>query len=176
MNTIDNNYIYYFRDKYGDINEHFPVLRKYAKQCDTIIECGTRRIVSTWALLAGRPKTMLSVDIEHPTFYGGDLDRVFHACEEEGITFKFAKISSLELKIISVDLLFLDTHHSYEQINQELKLHASNVKKFIIIHDTNIPEAMAAVADFIIENKDWVTTEILTNQNGLTVLERVNNR
>jgi hypothetical protein len=37
----------------SDINEHLPVLFKYASKCDSAIECGVRRCVSCWSLLHG---------------------------------------------------------------------------------------------------------------------------
>lgn len=40
----------------SDINEHLPTLKKYAEECDHITEMGVRGIVSTYALLMGKPK------------------------------------------------------------------------------------------------------------------------
>ena len=37
----------------SDINEHLPILCKYAKECESIIECGVRKCVSSWALAFG---------------------------------------------------------------------------------------------------------------------------
>ena len=37
----------------SDINEHLPTLYNYAKNCESIIECGVRGVVSSWALLYG---------------------------------------------------------------------------------------------------------------------------
>ena len=42
----------------SDINEHLPVLKKYAEECSHITEMGTRYVVSTWAFLFGNPKSM----------------------------------------------------------------------------------------------------------------------
>ena len=47
----------------SDINEHLPVLREYGDKVDHITEMGVRGIVSTYALLASRPKKMISYDI-----------------------------------------------------------------------------------------------------------------
>ena len=37
---IDEKY-YYLSNVQSDINEHLPTFRRYAKECDTIIELGT---------------------------------------------------------------------------------------------------------------------------------------
>ena len=44
----------------SDINEHLPTLKVYAEQCEHVTEMGVRGIVSTYALLMGKPKTMIS--------------------------------------------------------------------------------------------------------------------
>ena len=105
------------------------------------------------------------------------------------------------MNIEETDLLFIDTLHRYFQLYNELGLHAKNVKKYIILHDTEtygevdeplyapqIPVKMSekvirtkakglkqAISDFLNttkEGKNWKIKEVFTNNNGLTVLER----
>jgi hypothetical protein len=59
------NYLWYLP---SDINEHLPTLLKYAKECETIIECGVRRMCSSWSFVLGllhndksRKKLLLNV-------------------------------------------------------------------------------------------------------------------
>lgn len=172
MNKIDYTYDIYSTTP-CDINEHLPILKLYAKKSDIIYELGVRSIVSTWALLAGRPKKMVSVDIYHPSYYGARIEPVYEACQEEGIDFTFVQISSLDLEIEETDLLFIDTIHTYEQVTAELNRHASKTKKFILLHDTELPEMKKAVLDFVDANKEWHIEEMKENNNGLTVLKRV---
>jgi len=47
----------------SDINEHLPTLKKYAEECSHITEMGVRWVVSTYGLLMGKPKKMISYDI-----------------------------------------------------------------------------------------------------------------
>ena len=49
------------RDAPSDINEHIPVLSRYAAGCESVTELGAGR--STWGLLHGRPKRLRSYDI-----------------------------------------------------------------------------------------------------------------
>lgn len=160
----------------SDINENLSVLKKYAEQSESIVELGVRAIVSTWALLAGKPKLLISVDIEHPEFYGGSIWEVMDAADEQETTFTFIKESSLVITLPEHDFLFIDTLHNYEQLSQELDRHQGQVKKFIAMHDTAIPELpemKQAVDDFVAKNPQWQIVEHKTNCNGMTVLGRI---
>lgn len=160
----------------SDINENLPILKKHAQDCDMVVELGVRGIVSTWALLAGRPKRLLSVDIVHPSEHGGSLAEVYKAAGEEGIEFTFSLKSSLEIELPEHDFLFIDTIHTREQLSQELERHASKVKKYIAFHDTHIPELpemIECILDFIQQNPEWKMIEDHPNNNGITVISRI---
>jgi hypothetical protein len=181
----------------SDINEHLPVLKRYAEECDVIVEMGVRQIVSTWALLAGKPKKLTSLDLYNPSKFGGNLQEVYDASSESQINFEFIEHDSLTYDTDECDLLFLDTWHSYLQLKKELTRHHKNVKKYIILHDTvffgqrdegshddmgsinfvetNLPKGLnSAVEEFLFWNKDWVVWEKLINNNGLTILKKNN--
>ncbi len=99
------------------------------------------------------------------------------AAMEAGIDFDFVKKSSLEIEIPEVDMLFIDTLHTYDQLTAELERHHSKVKKFIAMHDTNLegdPDNMrGAVNDFLDKHPEWDIAEYHENNNGLTVMHRV---
>ena len=157
----------------SDINEHLPTLRRYALLSDRIVELGVRGMVSTWALLAGRPQFMVSVDIVHPSKHNGDVEEATKLANNESIFWEFVLNSSLDIKLDRHDLLFIDTIHSYEQLSQELKLHSPHTTKYIILHDTNMPEMQKAVEEFLYGNNDWKIKEWYKNNHGLTVLHRI---
>ena len=103
----------------------------------------------------------------------------------------------------SYDLVFIDTWHIYGQLKRELAKFAPMTRKYIIMHDTtvdefqgetiraglNVEEQMAAsgfpkheilcglgmaISEFLQQHpKEWVLKEKYTNNNGLTVLERI---
>ena len=171
--TLDEKY-QQLVDTVSDINEHLPTLKKYAEECTHVTEMGVRWIVSTYAFLAARPKTMFSIDIQH--------------CK-----YKFWQANNLEIEIEETDLLFIDTWHSYKQLKSELELHASKVKKYIILHDTVLfgtkdelnsydnlgwfngfeqKGLLPALNEFLEGNEEWVLHEVFTNNNGLTILKR----
>lgn len=160
----------------SDINEHLPTLKKYAEQSETVIELGVRGIVSTWAILAGKPKSLISVDIEHPKTFGGDLLEVYDLTGAENIDFRFILKSSLEVDIPERDFLFIDTIHTYEQLIQELEMHHEKTKKFIGMHDTNLygdTGMKLAVNNFLDAHQEWEIAEHFDNNNGMTFLKRV---
>ena len=150
----------------SDINEHLPTLKKYASLCESIVELGVRDVVSTYGLLAGYPSGMISIDIIDP------IESLRETVKNEGVDWGFIKASSLDIKFIRADLLFIDTIHSYEQLSQELKLHSPHTTKYIIMHDTNLPEMQKAIDEFLTNNNDWKVKEVLTTLTGLTVLQR----
>ena len=173
MSLLDD---YYEKEKNrpSDINEHFETIKKYASDSESIVEMGVRYIVSTWALLAGYPKEMISIDINHPSTYGGNLEEVYKACEEVGIDFKFIEGSTLDISIEEVDLLFIDTIHTFQQLSTELRLHGNKAKKYIIMHDTQYfaKELIPAIDEFLNKNAHWVKEVVNEFNNGLTVLKR----
>lgn len=173
----------------SDINEHIPVLKKYALMCDIITELGVRTVVSTWAFLAAKPKKLISVDIE----YHLNIENAKKIALDNNINFTFINSDDLKITLEPTDLLFIDTWHEYNHLKKELLLHADKAKKYIIFHDTvtfkvyGMPSIHSnldvsakgiwpAIEEFLNSNKNWKILEHLTNNNGLTILERTNAR
>lgn len=163
----------------SDINEHLPILKAYADNCDVITEMGVRSAVSTVALLKGRPYKLVSYDIVQCR-----IDHLSKMVEGE-IEFIFRIADSLKVDIDPTDMLFIDTLHNYTQLSQELKKHESKVKNWILLHDTTsfgkYGESYSgqkeegiwkAVEEFLHENRNWVLEKRYTNNNGLTILRR----
>lgn len=158
----------------SDINEHLLAMRDLSKECNHITEIGVRKIVSTWAFLGGLKAggKLVSIDIEHPSFYGADIGEVEKEAKDAGIEFEFIQGDSTAIKIEKTDLLFLDTIHTYEQVKKELALHAPKTRKYIVFHDTeSCPEIVPAI-DEMLAKKTWKLKEKYTHNNGLTIIER----
>lgn len=177
----------------SDINEHLPTLYKYSKECDHITELGVRWVSSTWAFLMSEPKKLISYDIiKHP-----QIDELLNITKETNIDYTFINDDVLKVELEDTDLLFIDTLHTYNQLFQELFLHSSKSKKYIILHDTtsfgNIDEVIYghasseiknletkkqglwnAILDFLDTEKgnDWYIFDRHHNNNGLTILKR----
>ncbi len=171
----------------SDMYEHMPVLKAYSRECNHITELGVRWVVSTWAFLAAKPQDLVCMDIVHPSHWGEEFRyRLDEVKKLSGDTnFKFIQADSLKVKLDPTDLLFIDTWHTYSQLTKELDIHAENVNKYIICHDTTsfadqgeddlFPGIWKAIEEFLESNKGiWELKERRTNNNGLTVLQRVN--
>lgn len=178
----------------SDINQHLPVLRHYASKCNHVTEMGVRGVISTFAFAASKPKTLKAIDLYHPSNWNGDerLKFVENYCLENNINFEFILGNTLEIEIEQTDFLFIDTLHTYEQLKTELKKHGNKVTKYIGFHDTTLFEytdehnsytdknmsgdikgLWPAIEEFLTNNSHWKLLERRTNNNGLTILERI---
>ena len=85
-----------FCAKKSDINEHLPVLKKYADHCDHITEMGVRSVVSTFAFILAKPKKLISIDLFHPAQYGDNyrLDLISTYAKDNNIDFVFCQTGS----------------------------------------------------------------------------------
>lgn len=162
-----------------DMVGHMAVIKSYAEQSQSAVEFGVHDCTSTWALMAGHPQRLTSYDIVRLP----EVNLVEQLAVNSGTEFKFVLGSSLEAQLDFTDLLFIDSYHSYEQLKQELQLHAGKIRKFILMHDTTIFEftdqtysgrgLWPAVAEFLAEHPEWRVKERFTHCHGLTVLERL---
>ena len=132
----------------------------------------------TFAFIEGKPKKLTCIDIVHPTTYvpqGGvqSFEKVLQECKDKEIDFKFIEASSLDIEIEPTDLLFIDTLHTGEQLQQELFLHSDKAKKYIVLHDTVSYETeLMPVINTFLEQGVWKVKEHYKNNNGCMILER----
>jgi len=169
----------------SDINEHLPILKKYAEDCNHITEMGVRWLVSTIAFMMGLPKKLISYDIDPLENWGINTNDVIELGKNNNIDFNFILGNTLELEIEETDLLFLDTDHTYKQLKGELTLHGNKSRKYIVFHDTTSFEFKGmngdtiglwpAIEEFLSENPHWIIAERFYNNNGLTILKRLSN-
>lgn len=187
---------------YGDINEHLPVLLAYTKQCESVVECGVRNIVSSYAFASGLVGTPNNQYFLIDPFKDCQIDSFIQKCKNEGVNATFYEASDLDVTLIPTDLLFIDTWHVYGQLKRELEYWNSSVKKFIILHDTTVDEVYGetircgmdaeqqsratgipieeikkglwpAVEEFLKSHPEWKLDLRLVNNNGLTILKRI---
>jgi len=119
-----------------------------------------------------------------------------------GIKYEFIQMDSAKVDIQNVDMLFIDTWHVYGHLKRELQNNHAKVGKYILMHDTTVDEWLGesirlssdvkkqslesgypeeeitkglwpAVSEFLEEHPEWRLKERYTNNNGLTILERV---
>jgi glycosyltransferase involved in cell wall biosynthesis/predicted O-methyltransferase YrrM len=163
----------------SDINEHLDTLCRLARRCRHITEFGTRGGASTTALLNARPAVLLTYDRERYW----SVAVLEQAAQDAGRTrFRFRQADVLNVEIEATDMLFIDTWHTYEQLKQELALHAHKVRKYLVFHDTaTFGEAgeapgsrglWPAIEEFLRDHPEWSLAARLENNNGLTILTR----
>lgn len=170
-----------------DINEHLPVLLEYAKQVETIAEFGTRFAVSCYSFAMARPKKLICVDL----IKRDEAIEFCDLCRKENINVRFDVADTTKYNLEQVDLLFIDTLHTYSQLKKELALHNNKVNRYIILHDTVnyafsddiiVPKEISdkeptqglipAIMEFLQDHREWKHLKTYPNNNGLTVLER----
>ena len=163
----------------SDINENVHLLNDLAQHCETITEMGVRTGVSTRAFLYS-PARLISYD----TQLDSAVTRLFEVARRAGRDVTYQQADVLKIQIEPTDLLFIDTLHTYGQLRQELRRHGNQARKYIAFHDTYTfgltgevgPDRrglLSAVIEFVMANPHWRFHTYRTNNNGLTILERV---
>lgn len=162
----------------SDINEHIQTLKELAEKSEVVVEFGVRTGVSTAGLLAGKPKLMLSYDVNESQH----ARNLASAAKQEGLKFEFYVGDSTQVDIPECDLLFIDTKHTADHCIKELNKHYTKVRKWIVLHDTEIfgergedssPGLRHAIRNFLHQHPEWFTLKHYNNNNGLTVLSKL---
>ncbi len=175
-----NKYDELVRNK-SDINEHLPTLFRYASLCRHITEFWVRTGLSDFAILAGMDKDtkFIAYDINTPPTLR-ELKLLAHS---DWKTYNFNQWDTKKIEIEPTDMLFIDTLHDYDLLKVELERHAHKVRKYILFHDTKTFGDKGetkwhlwlnkAIKEYQKEHPERVTKEIFTNNNWLTILERI---
>jgi len=191
----------HYRTQDTDVRGHMAIFRAYAGGCDSILECGVRGAVSTWAFLRGLLDhgggVMHCCDITKSP----EAEAIEDVAQQAGIEFHFHEQNDLTLDIGPVDLIFLDTWHVYGHLKRELDKFGPLARKWILIHDTTVDAEVGesirmnydidaqmkesgytakeitkgiwpAVEDFLAEHPEWEIEARYSHCNGLTVLGR----
>jgi hypothetical protein len=185
----------------SDISEHIPILYSYASNCKTIVECGVRAAVSSYAFALGLKHTpdnrLVMIDI----IKSSKIDQFIQNCKRENINAEFITGSDIDCERVQTDLLFIDTWHVYGHLKRELNYWHERVNKYIIMHDTTVDEWVGesirngwdiakqsaesgipiheirlglwpAVDEFLVYHPEWILERRYTNCNGLTILRK----
>lgn len=185
----------------SDIYEHIPVLRQLSQECSSAVEIGVRSMVSTWGILLGlaennqSERTYLGIDLAYPPPYPLSVAKKLAA--ENGIDFTFWPTNDMHIDLEPVDLLFIDSLHTYCHLTYELETFCPKVRKYICMHDTSPPwenrddteyhgdyseypaeydrtkrGLWPAVVDFLERHPEWSLYERRINNHGFTILKR----
>ena len=190
---LQEKYDYHSSDQDSDMWYHFDMLKAVGVDSNIIMELGTRGIVSTWAFMYGlagtkervitvddnrkklhmeTAKCIWSFDVNHPSDYGGNVDETKEIANENFIEWSFKQEDTLKTTLPTCCSIFFDTDHTYEQLSQEIKLHAHKARKYLVFHDTMkyATELVPAINEFLEENNDWHILHCENACHGLTIL------
>ncbi|MCI5051968.1 MAG: class I SAM-dependent methyltransferase [Simkaniaceae bacterium] len=184
----------------SDIHQHLPAMRELAKECSSVAEFGVRGMVSTWGFLQGmsenqnQQKSYIAVDLDAPPL--NKLRQAKDLATALKIKFRFIRGNDLHINIPRVDLIFIDTLHTYKHLSFELEKFCHQAKKYICLHDTSPPWGhqdepayyqvdpypawidrnkrglWPAVVDFLARHPEWKLKKRYTNCHGFTILQR----
>jgi hypothetical protein len=160
-----------------DIHQHLTVLRDTASGVKHITEMGVGTGQSTLAWLLVQPDKLVCYD-------WGFQDCVPTLQRVKGATdFRFYIADTRIVEIEPTDLLFIDTRHNYDQLSEELELHPSKVRRYIVLHDTTTfadhgedgkpPGLWQAVEEFLMAHPEWELMARFTHNNGLSILKNI---
>lgn len=159
-----------------DIHQHLPVMRDTAQNCRHVTELGVGTGQSTLAWLVNQPDVLLLVDIAEQAV----LPEIMRLRGRTEVT--FLKADTAKVYLPPTDLLFIDTHHTYTHLTEELRRHGNNARRNIIFHDTTTygergednqtPGLWKAVEEFVAANPHWWVLLRYHHNNGLTILQR----
>lgn len=131
----------------SDINEHLPTLYEYASKCESILECGVRCCVSSFAFAYGilnnnkinKRLTLNDINV-------CNIEELVSILKYTDIKLDFQWKNDLELDISeNYDMVFIDTLHVYGQLIRELNKFGKVTNKYIIMHDTTVDEVYGEI-------------------------------
>lgn len=160
-----------FISEYGpDFVLYYDHLSKLVKECNSYKELGVLSGVSAAAAILGNPKLDLveMVDINFDTIAPHK-----HLFDEFQGRLIYNKNSSIDAKIpvTEVDMLMVDSMHTYKHVRAELQLHAPKTQKYIIFHDAKLPQVKKAIDEFV-DQGQWKYVVYDDRSYGYAVVER----
>jgi len=194
-------------DQNRGARSHYTALRNLARICSSVTELGVFCLGSGFAILQGLSenassvRSYLGIDTGAPPEEKIQLAKKW--ASQKNIGFRLLQASDFDIEIDPVDLLHIDTYHTYRHLTYELEKFSSVVRSYILMHDTSPPWGCydenqqapnqeiesrypphinrtkrglwAAVDDFLGQHSEWQLVERQTDGPGYTIIKRVRN-
>lgn len=181
---LDYSFVEMLSKRETDINQHLPTLYNLVveNKYKVVVELGAGQ--STYVFTAAVNKTkgrFISIDLDPKAHLRG-------FGEGEGVLEKerrYRFIRGDDLKIVKkwrrkIDLLFIDTSHTYEHTIKELKKWEPFVKVGgkIVLHDTyhKLGHAVGvrpALGEFLAKNKNRFAVQHIEHRGGLSIVDKL---
>ena len=164
--------------KPSDMQKHMPTLAIFAHGL-RVIEFGTRRGVSTVAMLHGRPRSLIAYDMVRT----GDVARIEAMANEAGIPFEFRETELYKVaEIPPCDAVFVDWLHNADAVRHSCQLAKEAGAISLAFHDTesfkhagDLPGTRGVrdgVDDFLKANPGWAVVHHNPESYGLTIISK----
>jgi hypothetical protein len=165
-------------NKESDFHEHVPTLRELAGKCSSATEMSAWMKPADAAIVSGLPKDATFTSVCHyrkPQWakIRSWMGERFTELEQDPATVEDIK---------PVDMLFIDTHHTAQDLYPLLEKHAPSVNKYLVVHCTETygehgdkPQTagvLHALRTFCLKNPEWVVKRRDRNNHGLMVLSK----
>ena len=157
---------------YLSASDHHRIILNKMKSCDSYTEFGICQGHSLAAVMLTNPKKIRAYDINLDWYI--PAKHLFDGyADNHQIDFDIFETDTSTCPVIDkTDMLHIDSKHTFLHCNAELNLHANQVQKFIVFHDTNESGIWRAVTEYVNCNKEWSIIERETAGVGCTVIER----
>jgi len=166
----------------GDINEHLPTIRGLVEAVGPtcrVVELGSRNGVTTTALMAGGPASILCVDTSPGP--GATKLQKYQRKYFPRMRYEVRQGHTEKAEPEDCDVLVVDSDpHTLDHVTDELERHAGRCRRFIVFHDTQIygehygnqPGIMPAIRKWLAAHPEWTMIRRDKNNNGLSVISR----
>jgi hypothetical protein len=153
-------------------------IKKYMKECKSYMELGTHQGGTASAAMLCKPNRIYLVDMDMSRYRKFLEPLASDFCDKNDIELIVKEADSTSFTTINMtDMLVIDSYHHPAHMQKELNTHASNVRKYILAHDTSIVNGKPndslyqCLAKFASEN-NWEIIERGTTNVGYTVLKK----
>jgi hypothetical protein len=153
-------------------------IKKYMKECKSYMELGTHQGGTASVAILCKPNRVYLVDMDMSRYRKFLEPLASDFCDKNDIELIVKEADSTSFTTINMtDMLVIDSYHHPAHMQKELNTHASNVRKYIIAHDTSIVNGKSndslyqCLAKFASEN-NWEIIERGTTNVGYTVLKK----
>lgn len=161
-----------FIKEYGpDFILYYQHIQKLISECESYKELGVLSGVSAAAAWLGNPtlKHLELVDINFDTI--APHRHLFEQECHDRVIFNHNSSVDSTIPVSTVDMLMVDSMHTYKHVRSELKLHAPKVNKYIVFHDAKHPPVKRAIDEFVTEGK-WKYLVYDDRSFGYAIVER----
>lgn len=161
----------------SDFHEHVQTLKLLADKCEKVAEISAWGKSALISLAMSNAKDVYSYCRHHKGEWGA-LAQLSEGRVKPVVIRDNPDVGPL---IPDVDLLFLDTKHTADQVFKELSKYHVNVNRYIVIHttvtfgevgDDGGPGVMHGIRKFLQTHSEWSVIKEYRNNHGMIVLSK----